>query len=71
MHDRRVEELRDAIKYIGVDIRPESMGITWDDVNSTVTGLAEFVRKEALPYGIAHDFRPDQSFLETFRRLVA
>jgi len=70
MHDRRVEELRDAIKYIGVDMRPESMGITWDDVNSTVIGLAEFVRREGLPYGIAHDYRPNQSFLETFRRLV-
>jgi glycerol dehydrogenase-like iron-containing ADH family enzyme len=70
MHKRRVEELRDAIKYIGVDMRPESMGITWDDVDVTVLGLADFVRKEGLPYGIAHDFRPDEAFLSELRALV-
>jgi glycerol dehydrogenase-like iron-containing ADH family enzyme len=71
MHGRRVEELRDAIKFIGVDMRPGSMGITWDDVNATVMGLAGFVRQEGLPYGIAHDYRPDAAFLATLRSHIA
>lgn len=70
MHGRRVEELSDAIKFIGVDMRPESMNITWDDVEATVMGLSEFVRKEGLPYGIAHDFRPDTAFIKALKKHV-
>jgi glycerol dehydrogenase-like iron-containing ADH family enzyme len=71
MHSRRVEELRDAIKFIGVDMRPESMGITWDDVDQTVMRLANFVRKEGLPYGIAHDFTPDTAFLSALKSQIS
>lgn len=70
MHARRVGELRSAIKTIGVDIHPQSMGITWDDVNSTVSGLSEFVRREKLPYGIANDFAVDGTFLARLRSTV-
>ena len=70
MHDRRVEELRDAIHFIGVDMRPESMGITWSDVEDTLKGLSDFVRREGLPYGIAHDFVVDQDFIVRLRALV-
>lgn len=70
MHDRRMEELRGAIQFIGVDVRPESMGITWSDVEGTLTGLSNFVRREGLPYGIAHDFAVDQDFIVRLRALV-
>ncbi len=70
MHDRRVEELSDACRAIGVDVRPESMGITWDDVDTSILGLADFVREVNLPYGIAHDFEPDRVFLDRLKRLV-
>lgn len=70
MHDRRVEELRDAIKFIGVDMRPESMSISWEDVNATVMGLSKFVRKEGLPYGISHDYQPDDAFCAVLNKHV-
>jgi glycerol dehydrogenase-like iron-containing ADH family enzyme len=70
MHDRRVEELSDACRVIGVDVRPESMGITWDDVDASILGLADFVREVNLPYGIAHDFKPDRVFLDRLKHLV-
>lgn len=71
MHGRRVRELADAIRYIGVDIRPESMGITWDDVDRTIMELAGFVRDQKLPYGIANDFQPDRAFLSALRSHAA
>lgn len=71
MHGRRVQELSDAIGYIGVDMRPESMGITWDDVDGTVMELASFVREQKLPYGIANDFEPSEAFLAAIRSNVA
>ena len=70
MHGRRVEELRDAIKFIGVDMRPEAMGIMWDDVNGTVMALSDFARKEGLPYGIAHDYKPNGEFLRRLRQHI-
>lgn len=70
MHDRRAEELRAAVRHIGVDIRPESMGITWGDVDASLKGLQNFVRATGLPYGIAHDFVADDGFLARLRQMV-
>jgi glycerol dehydrogenase-like iron-containing ADH family enzyme len=70
MHERRVDELRRAVADIGVDIRPESMGLTWEDVDATLLGMREFVRKNDLPYGIAHDFEVDRNYLDRLLRSV-
>jgi glycerol-1-phosphate dehydrogenase [NAD(P)+] len=70
MHERRVQELRDAIRFIGVDIRPESMGVTWDDVQETLVGLSNFVREQSLPYGIAHDAVATPKFLQDLHKLT-
>ena len=70
MHERRVDELRRAVAEIGVDIRPESMGISWRDVDTALRGLSAFVRKTDLPYGIAHDFSVDDAFLARLRGIV-
>lgn len=70
MHGRRVDELRKALKDIGVDIRPQSMGLTWDDVDATLLNLRSFARETGLPYGIAHDFEVGRAFLERLRQSV-
>jgi glycerol dehydrogenase-like iron-containing ADH family enzyme len=70
MHGRRAAELRAAIAGIGVDIRPEAMGIGWPDVEAALTDLGSFVRTQGLPWGIAHDFRVDRTFLDRLRALV-
>ncbi len=59
MHGQRAEELRQAVADIGVDIRPQSMGLTWDDVDVTLLGLKDFVQAQWTTYGIAHDFEID------------
>ena len=70
MHGRRADELRQAVADIGVDIRPQSMGLTWDDVDATLLDLRNFVRQTNQPYGIAHDFEVDRAFLDRLRRCV-
>jgi glycerol-1-phosphate dehydrogenase [NAD(P)+] len=70
MHGKRVHELRQAVADIGVDIRPQSMGLTWADVDATLLGMRDFVRENNLPYGIAHDFVVDTRFLNQFRLQV-
>jgi glycerol-1-phosphate dehydrogenase [NAD(P)+] len=61
LHGERADEMLAAIYEIGVDIRPEAMGITWTDVAQTLRSLQAYVTTEKLWYGIANDayIRPD------------
>ena len=70
MHGARDEEMLDAVHRVGLDIRPQAMAVTWNDVDEALFGLAEFVREESLPYGIAHDFLVDDTFCERLRRRI-
>jgi len=63
MHGQRVEELLDAVVFLGVDIRPGAMDVTWADVFAAMHGLRDFVEREGLAYGIAHDFEMTNDFL--------
>ncbi len=63
MHDERAGELLRAVAELGVDIRPEAMDVSWKDVFGAMKGLMEFARREALPYGIAHEFQVSDEFL--------
>jgi glycerol dehydrogenase-like iron-containing ADH family enzyme len=57
MHDQGVDEMVSALHRAGVDIRPEAMGITWDDVEGAMRTIARFVREAGLWHSIA-DERP-------------
>ena len=70
MHGARDEEMLDAVHRVGLDIRPQAMDVTWNDVDEALRGLADFVREESLPYGIAHDYPVDDTFCERLRRRI-
>ncbi len=67
MHGSRSEELLRSIAYLDIDIRPASMSITWNDIFDAMRGLKEFVLRENLPFGIAHEFRVTNRFLAEAR----
>ena len=67
MHGQRVDELLHAVAYLGVDIRPQAMGITWEDVFAAMHDLKDFVLQENLAYGIANDFVVTDAFLHEAR----
>ena len=52
-----------AVSYLGIDIRPGAMNITWDDMFAAMHGLKDFVTSESLAYGIANDFTVTDAFL--------
>lgn len=71
MHqDSRAGELLEATKTIGVDIRPQAMGIEWDEVQRALSQLPDFVRKNNLWHGIAHDKQTDDDFVNQLRACV-
>lgn len=57
LQDNEPEKMLAAIQRVGVDIRPEAMGVTWDDVAEAMRKLAWYVRFAGLWYTIA-DVRP-------------
>lgn len=63
LHDDRAEEMLQAIHRVGVDIRPEAMGITWDDVAFALYNLRSFVEQAGLWYGIAHEAKITDEFV--------
>jgi glycerol-1-phosphate dehydrogenase [NAD(P)+] len=53
VQDNEPERLAAAVAGAGVDIRPEAMGVTWDDVAEAMRTLPRYVREAGLWYGIA------------------
>jgi glycerol-1-phosphate dehydrogenase [NAD(P)+] len=70
LHNDRAEEMLNAIHRVGVDIRPEAMGITWDDVSHALKNLSSFVRQGGLWYGIAHEAQIDDTFVAQLKETI-
>ena len=70
LHQDKPQEMLDAIVRAGVDIRPEAMGITWDDVTHALVNMRSFVREAGLWYGIFHEAEIDDAFAEHVRAKV-
>jgi glycerol dehydrogenase-like iron-containing ADH family enzyme len=70
LHKDKPEEMLKAIHRVGVDIRPEAMGITWDDVAHALKNLSQFVQQAGLWYGIAHEATMDDGFVEKVKQTI-
>ena len=70
LHDARADEMLDAICDIGLDIRPEAMGLTWARTSEVLLGLGDFVRQAGLWHGIAHDVPITRAFVSDLRRRI-
>lgn len=67
LHNAQPQAMLDAILRAGVDIRPEAMNISWDDVAQAMLSLSGFVRQAGLWYGIAHEAAIDEAFVAQVR----
>ncbi len=70
LHDDQADEMLSAIHRAGVDIRPEAMGISWDDVAHALKNLRTFVKDANLWYGIAHEAVIDDAFIAQLRSRI-
>ena len=68
MHKKRSEELKNVINKIGVDIKPSSMDIDWNEVKHSLFNLKKFVEKSKLMWGISNDYVFDDKF---FKEMIA
>lgn len=70
LHGSRAEEMLRCMHDIGLDIRPEAMGVTWDDAAKALFNLQRYVKDKGLWYSIAHDTPITQDFVDTVRRNI-
>ncbi len=70
LHESRAEEMLHAMRDIGLDIRPQAMGITWDDVGAALAQMRGFARRNGLWHSIAHDIEIAPGFLGRVRQGV-
>ncbi len=63
LHNSKAEEMLDYIIRAGVDIRPESMSITWEDLGNSLIKMKEYINRIGLWHSIAHDKTIDENFI--------
>lgn len=64
------DEILNTIHRVGVDIRPEAMGVTWDDVKNALEILPKFVVETGLWYTIANEIRVTDAFVRNVRQKI-
>jgi glycerol-1-phosphate dehydrogenase [NAD(P)+] len=70
LQDNDPEGMAAAIARAGVDIRPEAMGVTWDDVGEALRTLGTYVREVGLWFTVADVVAATDEHVGRIRELV-
>lgn len=70
LQENQPEEMLAAIKQVEVDIRPEAMGLTWDDAAGAMRQLAEYVKQAGLFYTVANHKPITEDFIDHVRERI-
>ena len=70
LHEHGADEMVAALHRAGVDIRPEAMGLGWDDVDAAMRSLGTFVRDAGLWHSIADERPVDDAVVAAVRDRV-
>jgi len=68
LHETGAELMLDAFARIGLDVRPEAMGLSWDQAIEGLTGMRAYVRSQPLWHSIAHDAEITPGFVSDLKR---
>jgi len=64
LHNKYEDRFSNFFKDLQFDVRPKSMNISWDEVDTCLKSLSDFVIKNNLWYGIANDFSYSKNILD-------
>lgn len=67
LHEDGAEEMLETISSIGLDIRPEAMGLTWDQLTEGIKAMKSYVNEVGLWHSIAHDAVISDGFITELR----
>jgi glycerol dehydrogenase-like iron-containing ADH family enzyme len=63
LHEQGTDEMLDTIAGIGLDVRPEAMGLTWEQATEGLTGMRAYVNTLPLWHSMAHDVTITPGFI--------
>lgn len=55
LHNSRADEMLDVMSGIGLDVRPQSMGLTWDQFVEAAVAMRGYISTLPLWHSLAHD----------------
>lgn len=70
LQDNHAEELLAAIHRVGVDIRPEAMGVTWEETAEAIRKVPWYAEQAGLWYSIYNDKPITEEFIERVRQRI-
>jgi glycerol-1-phosphate dehydrogenase [NAD(P)+] len=70
LQENEPERMLAALQRAGVDIRPEAMGVTWDDVGEAMRTLAVYVRTAGLWFSVVDAVPISEAFIDQVRERV-
>lgn len=70
LHDSGTDRMLDTIAGIGLDIRPEAMGLDWTRLEQGLKEMRAYVNEVGLWHSIAHDATISDAFIRDLRQLL-
>jgi glycerol-1-phosphate dehydrogenase [NAD(P)+] len=71
LHDDGADLMLDAMVRIGLDVRPEAMGVSWNEAAEALIGLKAFVAGQPLWRSIVHDVAINPDFVADLEAKLA
>jgi len=70
LQENRAEEMLQAVHKVKVDIRPEAMGVTWDEAAEAMRKMAWYIEQAGLWYTVASARPVTEEFIAHIRERV-
>lgn len=67
LQDNRADEMLEAIHGVGIDIRAEAMGVTWDEVAEALRRMRSYATEQGLWYSVVHEKPVTEEFIAGLR----
>jgi glycerol dehydrogenase-like iron-containing ADH family enzyme len=71
LHDSRADEMLDVISRIGLDVRPEAMGLTWAQLEDCLFSMRRYISTLPLWHSIAHDVDISPGFVRDLKNRLS
>ena len=68
LHEAGADQMMDAIAGIGLDVRPEAMGLHWHQAEAGLTGMRAYIETLPLWHSLAHDTDITPGFVKDLKQ---
>jgi glycerol dehydrogenase-like iron-containing ADH family enzyme len=70
LQENRADEMLATLRRLEVDIRPQAMGITWEEAAEAMRRMGRYAEREGLPYTVINERPVTDAFVRNVRQRV-